>query len=128
MRTGARLLFVYGTLLRGEGAHHMLSTAHFVGEALTQPAYELFDLGAYPALVRGGATEVHGELYEAPAALLAELDAFEGHPTLFHRAHVRLVGHAHVHAYFLQPMQVAGSARIASGRWRARATAATRSA
>lgn len=124
----ARLLFVYGTLLRGERAHHLLSSARFEGEATTRPEYALCDLGAYPALLRGGSTAVHGELYATPAPLLAELDTYEGHPHLFRRGPVRVVGHHRVHAYFLGAEQVGARPRIGSGRWRARGEGVTGSA
>ncbi|MEZ4299723.1 MAG: gamma-glutamylcyclotransferase family protein, partial [Polyangiaceae bacterium] len=70
------LLFVYGSLLRGEDNHAVLAGARFVATARTAPRYTLVDLGPYPALVPGGETEVSGELFEVGPALLTELDDF----------------------------------------------------
>ncbi len=39
------LLFVYGTLKRGERANRLLSGQRFVGAAETEPRYRLVDLG-----------------------------------------------------------------------------------
>jgi gamma-glutamylaminecyclotransferase len=92
-------LFVYGTLLRGELHHELLAGATFRGHARTAPQFALFDLGAYPAMVRNGTTVVHGELYETIAALLAELDRFEGAPELFRRELIVLADGAIAESY-----------------------------
>jgi gamma-glutamylaminecyclotransferase len=112
------LLFVYGTLLRGEVNHGALRSARFLSEARTEPRFELVDLGAYPGLVRGGSRSVAGELYEVGRALLVELDAFEGHPDLFRRARVLLEGRARAHAYLFPRERAAGVPRIESGSYR----------
>lgn len=90
-------LFLYGTLMR-LGANHAVLVgcgARFVGEAQTATARTLIDLGPYPALLpedeardRGS---VHGEVFEVDDAALAELDAFEGCPTLYRRETIEVV-------------------------------------
>ena len=49
-------IFVYGTLMRGEGNHSLLSSesTQFLGEAITQRGFTLYDLGAFPGMVKGG--------------------------------------------------------------------------
>ncbi|MFT3770076.1 MAG: gamma-glutamylcyclotransferase family protein [Minicystis sp.] len=121
----SRRLFVYGTLLQGEPGHRLLAGARLVREASTEAAFELVSLGPYPALVPGGATAVHGELYLVPAAQLADLDAYEGHPTFYRRTAIRLAGGGRAEAYLLRPDQAAAYPRIESGRWRDVAPAAT---
>ncbi len=120
-RSGRHVLFVYGSLLSGEANHGMLAGAQFLGEATTAPAFELVDLGAYPALVRGGTTAVTGELYAVTTPLLARLDEFEGHPDLYQREAVQLEGGRKAQAYFMDPVRARSLSRIASGRWRDRA-------
>lgn len=85
------LVFVYGTLRRGEVHHDVLldAGARFVG--LGRITGRLWDLGAYPGVVRAegaereagpeGREEVRGELYRLadPRAALAVLDELEGH-------------------------------------------------
>jgi gamma-glutamylcyclotransferase (GGCT)/AIG2-like uncharacterized protein YtfP len=83
-------LFVYGTLLSGQESHHVLAGAKLIGPAQTSPAFTLYDLGPYPAMVAGGETSVHGELFVVNEVHLAILDDFEGAPQLFHRARIDL--------------------------------------
>jgi gamma-glutamylcyclotransferase (GGCT)/AIG2-like uncharacterized protein YtfP len=113
-------LFVYGTLLRGEVNHDRLAGASFLGEARTEPAFDLVDLGPYPALVRGGRTAVLGELYAVPRPLLAALDRFEGHP--YRRGRIHLDDGRRVDAYLYPPALAAGLPRVPGGSWRDRST------
>jgi gamma-glutamylaminecyclotransferase len=97
------ILFVYGTLKRGQRAHHLLAGQQFRGEARTLPRYRLYDNGSYPCLVeepeRGVA--VQGELWEVADAILHRLDRYEGVPELFCRKEVAMEGLAEpVCAYF----------------------------
>jgi len=113
------LIFVYGTLRRGEHNHLQLGPARYVREAWTAPHYELVDLGDYPALLESGADAVRGELYEVPDSWLSHLDAFEDVPTLYERKQISL-DDAHALGYVMR-RDVAGSApRISSGDWCAR--------
>jgi gamma-glutamylaminecyclotransferase len=114
-------LFVYGSLLAGEANHAMLAGARFLSEATTAPAFDLADLGSYPALVRGGATVVSGELYAVTDEHLRRLDAFEGHPNLYHREMVQLADGRPAQTYLMDPARARGYPRIGSGRWRDRA-------
>ncbi|WP_437745183.1 gamma-glutamylcyclotransferase family protein [Sorangium sp. So ce302] len=113
-------LFVYGTLMRGERAHALLGRARCLGPARTAPSFELADLGAYPALVRGGSVAVLGELYEPDPEALPSLDLYEDCPDLFNREPIELDGGALCEAYLMPAGQALGSPRIASGDWRTR--------
>lgn len=113
-------VFVYGTLLAGEANHALLATARRVGAAHTPSRFALHDLGAYPALVRGGRVAVVGEVYEVDAATLAALDQLEDHPDYYRRTAIVLADGNEVETYLLTPAQVAGYPVIASGDWRAR--------
>jgi len=118
------VLFVYGSLLRGESNHARLDGARALGDAKTAAAFELFDLGPYPALVAVGATAVAGELYEVDAKMLAALDVYEEVPRLFKRVRIALADGAEAQAYTLDAEQVRGRRRIRSGDWRTRFQAA----
>lgn len=115
-----RRVFVYGTLLAGEGNHRLLATATLVGEARTEPAFELRDLGHFPGLVKRGACSVTGEVYEVDAATLAALDRLEGHPRFYRRVCIALDDGTNVETYLLTPEQVEGRPVIPSGNWRSR--------
>jgi gamma-glutamylaminecyclotransferase len=120
MTAGARTLFVYGTLLSGEREHARLSGAERIGEARTEPIFQLVDLGPYPAMVLGGTTAVAGELYRVDASTLRELDVFEEVPVLFQRLRVRLDSGELADTYVMEPDQTRGKRRIAHGDWRKR--------
>lgn len=111
-------VFVYGTLMRGEVNHHLLAHASFVCEALTMGAYQLHDLGAFPALVAGSAGQVAGEVYLLDAASLARLDLLEGHPSFYRRTEVELHDGSRAHTYVLDAERVRGAPVIEHGQWR----------
>lgn len=70
-------VFVYGTLREG-GANDItrLSPAPgFVGRA--RLAGRMYHCGAYPGVVLGGPTQVHGEVYRISRALERQLDEIE---------------------------------------------------
>jgi gamma-glutamylcyclotransferase (GGCT)/AIG2-like uncharacterized protein YtfP len=111
-------VFVYGTLLSGEGNHRLLRKARFVGKGHTQPAFELYDIGAYPAMVAEGKTAVVGEVYEVDATTLTALDRLEGAPSFYYRTPITLADGTAVETYLLRPRQVVGHPAIVSGSWR----------
>jgi gamma-glutamylcyclotransferase (GGCT)/AIG2-like uncharacterized protein YtfP len=114
------LLFVYGTLMRGEGAHALLGpTARFIAEAHTEPRFTLVDMGEYPALVDEGMTAVRGELYEIDGDLLPALDRYEDVPEMYERRSIAVQGRVAI-AYVLRPELAAGVGPIDSGDWRRR--------
>jgi gamma-glutamylaminecyclotransferase len=116
----AVLLFVYGTLLRGEANHPQLSDAAFVRSARTEARYELVDLGGYPALLEDGHTAVSGEVYDVNASLLAQLDMFEDVPELYERKPIELMD-GRIEAYVLPRRRAMGAPRIKDGNWRSAA-------
>ncbi len=113
-------IFVYGTLLRGESNHRFLARASFVAEARSEPWFELVDLGHFPALIAGGQTAVHGELYRVDDETLSRLDRLEGHPHFYTRTNIALADGVHAQTYLLPAHQAAGARRITSGSWRTR--------
>jgi len=73
-------VFVYGTLKRGGSNHHLMVGQQFVTTAQTEPAYKLYSLGDYPALVdapRDG-SPIEGEIWTVDNDCLAKLDRLEG--------------------------------------------------
>ena len=79
------LVFVYGSLKFGYGNDHILDDSKFVGEFVTDDDYTMYDLGAFPAILKDGDTAIHGELYNVNSDVLNSLDALEGVPTFYHR-------------------------------------------
>ena len=106
--------------MTGESSHGLLDGAVALGPAKTAIAFDLYDLGAYPALVAGGATAVAGEVYELTARQLAAIDVHEEVPLLFKRARIELEDGRAAEAYLLDREQVRGRRRIRTGDWRTR--------
>ena len=72
------LVFVYGTLRRGAAREMSIRfpNSKFISDARVSGS--LYDLGAYPGLMLGGATSlVIGEVYEVDDEILNRLDDFE---------------------------------------------------
>lgn len=111
------LLFVYGTLKRGERNHHRLGGSRFVGEARTRPRYRMFRIDWYPGLVEcADGAAIEGELWLVEEATLRQLDDYEGVPTWFARQAIEIEGEARrVEAYYYQG-EVAGK-EVCGVRW-----------
>lgn len=113
-------LFVYGTLMAGEGEHALLGDAELIGAAVTEPVFQLVDLGVYAALIPDGKVAVHGELYAASLATRREIDVKRQVPILFQRTTLRLADGSEAEAYVMAPDPVRGKRRLAHGDWRKR--------
>jgi gamma-glutamylaminecyclotransferase len=99
----ATILFLYGTLKRGHRNHRLVADQEFLGEAVTEPRYRVFDLGPYPGLVvdEANGVAVRGELWAVGECCLAELDEFEEESHAFRRGPVAVAGReGEVFAYF----------------------------
>ena len=73
------ILFIYGTLKRGQKSHHFIADQEFLGEAVTMPLYRLYCKGWHPAMVldADNGLEIKGELWAVDKATLAKLDEYE---------------------------------------------------
>ena len=99
------ILFVYGSLKRGERNHHLIRDQRFLFEVTGLPKYRLLDLGTYPGIVRDNATglTIRGELFEIQDCALDELDEFEGSPEHYKREVIEIDGiEGPVESYFYQ--------------------------
>lgn len=97
MMSGApQLLFVYGSLKRGQANHAQLGRAVFVAVARTLPHFALRMIDGYPALVPGRRA-VWGELYRIETYDLSDLDEFEG--AAYRRRAIELEGGTDALAY-----------------------------
>lgn len=80
-------LFVYGTLMRGQAAHDLLKDGVYGGRWLLFN-HAMYDLGAYPAVVREAEESVIGEVWFVTDEMLERIDAYEGN--LYERVPVKL--------------------------------------
>lgn len=112
------ILFVYGTLKRGQRNHHLMRDGRFLGEAVTAPQYTLLDLGLFPGMIAGGSTAVHGELFDVGPDLLARLDRHEGVPRLYVREVLCLASGGLVSTYFLVDLErIRAGVAVREGLW-----------
>ena len=81
------LVFVYGSLKRGERNHALLRAVEYRGEARTEPQFRLFALPFFPALVRDQADpqSIVGEVYAVGESTLRLLDRLEANGQLYQR-------------------------------------------
>ena len=110
-------VFVYGSLQRGEANHRMMAGARFIARVRTIAAFELFDLGAFPAMTQGS-TAIAGELYEVTHEMLIRLDVFEGCPALYQREVIALRDGTSAGAYVMPRQRVGRAPHIKVGCWR----------
>ena len=109
------LLFVYGSLKRGQRAHHLLRELPWLGQAWL-PGACLHDLGPFPMAVLGEG-RIQGELYGVCETVLAALDRYEGAPRLYQRHWLNLEDGRGAWVYLGRPHQVRHVAPLASGCW-----------
>ena len=113
-------LFIYGTLLPGERDHALLASAELIGQAVTEPLYQLVELNVYAALIPDGKVAVHGELYAVDLETRRRIDVSRQVPILFQRVPLRLADGTEVETYLMTGDQVRGKRRLAHGDWRKR--------
>ena len=77
-------VFVYGTLMGGQGANDKLKGSKCMGKAILRE-YEMFDLGGYPGIQPCQGGSVVGELYDVNEEIISDLDSYEGEGSLYNR-------------------------------------------
>ena len=104
------LLFVYGTLKRGQPRADCLDGQKVIAEVKTTPDYRLFRCGSFPALVEASRSDVGlhgvsvtGELWEVDDDCIQMLDRVEGvGARLFERRLISLIDGREVQAYLFK--------------------------
>ncbi len=116
-------LFVYGTLKRGECNHPQIEP--FLRDVIRRCYVfgDLYDAGAYPALVTPGTRKIHGQLLIAHslAELLRVTDAIEGseYERVLVEVHQEMTGPPVHLAWVYRSMRDIRAMRcLGSGEWR----------
>ena len=108
---------VYGSLKFGFGNHkHHLGNARKVCECETLPQYNLFSLGSFPGVTKGGKTSIQLEMYEVNDDELRGLDALEGNGSFYTRE-VIATSEGDAWIYLLPQDRYSGREIIKSGNW-----------
>lgn len=133
------LVFVYGSLKRGQANHHLIASARFEGEARAA-GLMLHDLGPFPMAIAAPqashavATEdgnaaasenkskpsplsIQGEVFAIDAVTLQRLDRLEGVPRLYQRHRWSLQDGRQAWIYLGQPHQVRFVPALPQGQW-----------
>lgn len=112
------LLFVYGTLKRGERNHHIMQHAINHGCYHTASNYLLVELGSYPGMIEKSyeGQSIQGELFEIPCSLLDELNKIEEAPNLFYLEPITLANGSKAIAY-LYKQSTKGAKILSKGIW-----------
>ena len=82
-------VFVYGTLMKGQRAEHMMAGSDFAGNFQLKD-YAMYHLGRYPGIVACDGGLVQGELYFVSDEMLAVMDEYEGEGDLYLRTKVKV--------------------------------------
>ncbi len=80
-------IFVYGTLMKGQRAHHYLEQAKYIGDYVLD-GYAMYNLGSYPGICNKydkGKYRVIGEVYEISGEMLRFMDKYEDEGHLYFR-------------------------------------------
>lgn len=96
-------VFVYGTLKRGNSLRGLdrMGDAEFVSESSTvDNKYNLWCLGAYPAVSVDGCNRIKGEVWEVDDAVFEQLDMIEGYPGFYNRQQIE-TEHGKAWMYYL---------------------------
>jgi len=120
MASVPHLVFVYGTLMKGELHHTTIAHARFLRAAETLPEYELVQIDYYPAMLPGGSHAIRGELYEVDDQTLRRLDHLEDVPHYYERLIIPLADGTEANAYVMPRERGQGGRPIASGYFRMR--------
>ncbi len=111
-------IFVYGTLRKGEYNHVFLKDEKYLHDAITKRHYTFYNLGGFPAIVKGGTHSIVGEVYEVSLETLEKLDILESHPQFYKRQKITLEGGLIVETYILNEEHTQGLKIIKSGDWK----------
>ena len=110
----SHLVFVYGTLRKGQHNHHFLQQSKKLGDWVTPAQFALYDLGRYPGMIFGK-KKVVGEVYIVNDDVLASLDRLEDVPIEYRREQIETIfGLAWVYLY---QFDLSEQREILSGDW-----------
>lgn len=116
-----QMVFVYGTLKRGQRNHGLLEKAEYLGPDQTAGSDWLMTTnGSYPSVspASSAGVQVHGELYAVDQTTLAAMDRLEAYRELYGREQVRLASGATAWMYTRQANAVQTEWTVDDGNWR----------
>lgn len=83
-------VFVYGTLKRGIGNHHLLADSQFIGNAYTVDTFKMYSVGFPIIMPDDDGFAVYGEVYDVDDDTLKRLDNLEAEGTMYDRQKINV--------------------------------------
>ena len=111
------LLAVYGSLKRGYFNSGRLASSKYLGDVLLSPKYTMIDLGGYPAVITGGATSIHCEVYQVSKETFIDIGRMEMSAGYKLMAIDTKFGKACLYI-FAYPEEVKSRSKIVNGNWK----------
>ena len=109
-------VFVYGTLKKGFGNHHLLKDASYLGTHITEPKYTMYSMDGFPAVSPIGTTRIIGEVYEITTEILEDLDRLEGYPGWYSRETI-ITKYEPAYIYLMPNLENTYRPIVESGEW-----------
>lgn len=88
------LIFIYGTLKKGESNHSHMKGSKYIGNAKSVKKYIMhpYRNSDFPCLFNeSGKYNIEGELYKVSDEKMVQLDYFEGVPNLFDKEKIDVI-------------------------------------
>ena len=76
------IMFVYGTLMKGQRNNHLLKDSVYLGDGVLQD-YMLYEVATFPGAVKRVGYKVYGELYEVDDDVKQIIDILEDVDNLY---------------------------------------------
>ena len=116
-------VFVYGTLRKGYGNHHLLRDANFLGEAQVKATMYLMGYIPYVSL-NNDTNTVHGEVYKIDEDILRRLDQLEGYypsqpnTSFYNRSVIKTIDGHEAYIYHIEYKEEKEQYKVSSGDWK----------
>ena len=114
-----RAVFVYGTLMRGERASHMLDAYEYCGEFCLKD-YAMYNVSTYPGIKSQKGECVVGEVYLVDDAGIQRMDEYEEEGSLYIRELVNVENANENMEAFVYVYNHESVGPVIRGRWSAR--------
>ena len=82
-------IFVYGTLMQGQRAHHLMAGAHYIGKGQLND-FAMYHLGRYPGIIPCPGEVTFGEVYSVSDEMISQMDGYEREGDLYLRKTVTI--------------------------------------
>ena len=112
-----KIIGVYGTLRKDEGANYKLSNCECIGIFREKIPFQMYNLGWYPCLTQSEEeNEITLELYKVDENTEKMLDSYEGYPSLYQKSIIN-INDMEVTIYSMKNGKIGSEYIVKSGDW-----------